>query len=167
MRYAEKFKDPRWQKKRLKILERDEFTCQICYDKETTLHVHHRYYIRGAEPWDYPDDALVTLCENCHEIEGEEMPRIIRTLEEELKKQFFSNQVIDIAHGFYCMGEKNWTLKEKESFLTWVFSEMDVLREECFRYIKERPDSLVSKVYKSMIRIKEYRAEEEKCHKAE
>jgi hypothetical protein len=64
--YSEKFKDPRWQKKRLEILERDEFTCQLCGDKESTLHVHHWYYEKGKDPWEYPDMALITLCEDCH-----------------------------------------------------------------------------------------------------
>lgn len=68
--YLEKLKDPRWQKKRLQILERDEWCCRVCFDSERTLHVHHRYYKRGADPWDYPDSALVTLCEGCHEEEG-------------------------------------------------------------------------------------------------
>ena len=42
--YAEKFKDPRWQKKRLEILERDDFSCRVCYDASNTLHVHHCFY---------------------------------------------------------------------------------------------------------------------------
>ena len=33
MGYSEKLKDPRWQKKRLEILERDNFRCQYCGDK--------------------------------------------------------------------------------------------------------------------------------------
>lgn len=44
MKYIEKLRDPRWQKKRLQILERDGFACQSCYDTETTLHVHHCTY---------------------------------------------------------------------------------------------------------------------------
>ena len=31
------------------------------------LHVHHTYYQRGKLPWDYPNEALVTLCWKCHE----------------------------------------------------------------------------------------------------
>jgi hypothetical protein len=65
--YYAKLKDPRWQKKRLEILSRDSFTCRLCDDKESTLHVHHIRYAKGADPWDYPDDCLVTLCESCHE----------------------------------------------------------------------------------------------------
>lgn len=64
--YTEKLRDPRWQKMRLEIMQRDEFTCQVCSDKESTLNVHHRFYLRGHEPWDYPEWSLVTLCESCH-----------------------------------------------------------------------------------------------------
>jgi hypothetical protein len=31
------------------------------------LHVHHKYYQSGLYPWEYPDDALLTLCVVCHE----------------------------------------------------------------------------------------------------
>ena len=31
------------------------------------LHVHHSYYQKGRTPWDYPDEALQTLCWVCHE----------------------------------------------------------------------------------------------------
>lgn len=30
------------------------------------LHVHHKYYQKNKLPWDYPDNALVTLCWLCH-----------------------------------------------------------------------------------------------------
>lgn len=66
--YAEKLKDPKWQKRRLDILSRDGFTCQTCRDTETTLHVHHLQYFKG-DPWDVEDIYLITLCENCHEEE--------------------------------------------------------------------------------------------------
>lgn len=68
--YSEKLKDPRWQKKRLEILERDDWTCQMCGDTRSTLHVHHRMYISGLAPWDYPDNLLTVLCESCHQDAG-------------------------------------------------------------------------------------------------
>ena len=80
--YGDKLKDPRWQKRRLEILERDEWTCRACHDKTTTLHVHHRYYEAGAEPWDSPAEALITLCEQCHTLEGE----FRQTVEQEILK---------------------------------------------------------------------------------
>lgn len=68
--YQKKLLDPRWQKKRLEILQRDGFTCQKCYDDTNTLHVHHRRYLTGKEPWDYEDRLLITLCKDCHENES-------------------------------------------------------------------------------------------------
>lgn len=64
MTYAEKLKKPEWQRRRLEILSRDQFTCQLCGDKETELHVHHKSY--SGEPWDANDTELETLCKHCH-----------------------------------------------------------------------------------------------------
>lgn len=65
MTYAEKLKDPRWQKKRLEIMQRDNFACLNCCSKDKTLNVHHVIYVKGLDPWDY-GDSLLTLCEECH-----------------------------------------------------------------------------------------------------
>lgn len=67
--YTQKLKDPRWQRRRLQILERDNWTCQKCGDTETTLMVHHRLYRPDTDPWDYSEHELVTLCKDCHEQE--------------------------------------------------------------------------------------------------
>ncbi len=63
--YVEKLRDPRWQKKRLEILERDKWTCQNCRATNKTLNVHHKiYYSTIKNPWDYSNNILVTLCED-------------------------------------------------------------------------------------------------------
>lgn len=67
MKYSDKLKHPKWQKKRLEILQRDNFTCQNCFDKESELHVHHIKYTYGSEIWDYENKLLMTLCISCHE----------------------------------------------------------------------------------------------------
>lgn len=64
--YLEKLKHPLWQKRKGEILERDKFTCRSCGSKDITLHAHHLIYIKDAEPWDYPDELLITYCEVCH-----------------------------------------------------------------------------------------------------
>ena len=69
MTYSEKLKDPRWQKKRLEILDRDQFTCRDCGAINKTLHIHHCHYY-GCDPWDTKDSLLLTLCEECHEARG-------------------------------------------------------------------------------------------------
>jgi len=67
--WFEQLKDPRWQKKRLEIMNRDRFECICCgEDKGLQLHVHHTYYGKGKAPWEYPDDSLETLCEECHKM---------------------------------------------------------------------------------------------------
>lgn len=70
--YAEKLRDPRWQKKRLEVMERDKFCCRRCYDRDSTLNVHHFAYRRGLAPWEYRNNELVTLCEDCHKLVGSE-----------------------------------------------------------------------------------------------
>lgn len=64
--YSDLLKSPKWQKKRLEIMNRDKFTCKLCGDTETQLHVHHKEYINGNDPWDYDNKLLITICEDCH-----------------------------------------------------------------------------------------------------
>ena len=64
--YAEKLKDPRWQKKRLEVLNRDGWRCQCCEGQDLELHVHHAVYRRNADPWDYDNSELASLCKSCH-----------------------------------------------------------------------------------------------------
>ncbi len=64
--YSEKLKDPRWQKKRLEILERDGWKCRSCGEKERTLHVHHIFYFPKKEPWEIHNGFLISFCEDCH-----------------------------------------------------------------------------------------------------
>jgi hypothetical protein len=101
--YSEKLKDPRWQKKRLEILSRDNFSCLICGDSESTLHVHHRYYINGREPWDYNDNLLATLCDSCHSSEHS-LEDISSDLIKMLKcLGFFNSDISGLCILFHCM----------------------------------------------------------------
>lgn len=102
-RYAQKLRDPRWQKKRLKILERDLWSCQQCGDTESTLHVHHRRYSPG-DPWDAPDEWLLTLCEECHAEETEQLPVALKSLCDVMRTRFMADEISFIA----------WRLEEAE-----------------------------------------------------
>lgn len=64
--FFELYRHPLWQEKRLRIMERDGFKCEECGSAEKTLNVHHKYYVKNAKPWEYPDTAFRTLCEDCH-----------------------------------------------------------------------------------------------------
>jgi hypothetical protein len=81
MTYAEKLKDPRWQKRRLEVLESAGWKCSSCERSDATLHVHHRRYVGGREPWEYEDDELESLCEHCHRRVTESKRRLISLLD--------------------------------------------------------------------------------------
>jgi hypothetical protein len=66
MSYAELLCDPRWQRRRLEIMNLAGFACERCHSKSTTLNVHHVQYVRGRMPWEYEDSELRCLCEPCH-----------------------------------------------------------------------------------------------------
>jgi len=63
-KYSDLLRNPLWQRKRLEILHRDNFTCQHCKDTETELHVHHLHY--SGKPWEIESDKLITICRHCH-----------------------------------------------------------------------------------------------------
>lgn len=64
MKYKEKLRDPRWQKKRLEIFRRDGWKCCECSRADLELHVHHLAY--SGDPWETPGKDLITLCKECH-----------------------------------------------------------------------------------------------------
>lgn len=66
--YLRKLQDPRWQRKRLEVMQYADFRCQICGAKNRMLHCHHSYYERGKNPWDYPDGAIICICSDCHRL---------------------------------------------------------------------------------------------------
>lgn len=64
--YYEQLKDPRWQRLRLVVLNRDGWKCCDCGDGTTELHVHHLAYNKGCLAWEYDVGMLKTLCATCH-----------------------------------------------------------------------------------------------------
>jgi hypothetical protein len=85
--YLEALASPQWQKKRLEIMQRDNFTCQFCGCKDRTLHIHHKVYEKGKKPWEYEDKDLITLCDRCHE-EETEMNNLVYDDYKELRDTF-------------------------------------------------------------------------------
>ena len=67
MTYQEKLKDPRWQRRKSEVLNAANWRCQHCCRSDGTLHAHHLFYLRGRQPWEYPDELLVCLCDSCHD----------------------------------------------------------------------------------------------------
>jgi hypothetical protein len=101
MKYADKLKDPRWQKKRLKILERDNWACRGCNDTKNSLAVHHLKYFPDKDPWECPDRFLMTLCEECHRQEREHRPYVEQAMLEYLRERgFLCGDLGDMNGGF-------------------------------------------------------------------
>lgn len=90
MDYKQQLLDPRWQKKRLEVLQRDNFTCKICGNKQSTLHVHRLFYDKELKCWEYPNNSYITLCEECHSNEHKSN-KILQDRISQLKKKGFTN----------------------------------------------------------------------------
>ena len=65
--YQQQLLDPRWQRKRLEIMQRDTWTCRDCDSRTKQLTVHHCIYLRTCYLWEYADELLMTVCWNCHQ----------------------------------------------------------------------------------------------------
>lgn len=115
--YADRLRDPRWQRLRLEVMQRDGFSCTLCGDSTSTLHVHHRYYERGRDPWEYPLDSLRTLCERCHE----GISALTRALKD--KTKLLDERVLPVLVGFVefllkHQGETSFVIPPAEIALT-------------------------------------------------
>lgn len=66
--YLEDLRSPKWQKKRLEIMQRAGWKCELCINAEENLQIHHKKYISGHKPWEYENDLLICLCESCHKL---------------------------------------------------------------------------------------------------
>jgi len=115
--YIGKLKDPRWQKKRLEILNRDKWACTRCKNTEETLVVHHMVYFDNLQPWEYPDDLLLTFCESCHELELLNMRTVEKDLINEIKSKFLAYGMHELKGGFI-----NLKLQGKKDFIAEVYS---------------------------------------------
>lgn len=105
--YTEKLRHPKWQKKRLEVLQRDEFTCRMCGSEEKTLHVHHISY--NGNPWETPIENLITLCEGCHEIEEENLSCLKNDMVRVLQDAgFMSNGLREIVNLFRSVPDRGW-----------------------------------------------------------
>lgn len=78
--YDERRRDPRWQRKRLEIYERDGFACVDCGTKTENLQIDHAWYEPRHAPWEYPDSCFFTRCDSCHARIGEERIRLLKLL---------------------------------------------------------------------------------------
>lgn len=80
--FQRKLRDPRWIRKKFSLFKNAQWKCQspgciaYCIPEELRsldslerfpLCVHHLYYERNLDPWNYPDSAFMVTCQKCHE----------------------------------------------------------------------------------------------------
>lgn len=63
--YRESILEREWIEKSRYIKNRDGNCCTKC-SATMILQVHHKYNVANRLPWEYPDNALITYCSNCH-----------------------------------------------------------------------------------------------------
>ncbi len=69
---------PQWLAFRKRLLHMDNDQCSHCAQSsaQRILQVHHKYYIPGRLPWQYPPKACLVLCRSCHaQLHGKVQPR--------------------------------------------------------------------------------------------
>jgi len=64
--YFDDLKHPLWQKRRLEVFNSENWKCQECQSTTKQLTVHHSIYVNKWHLWEYPDELLLSLCEDCH-----------------------------------------------------------------------------------------------------
>lgn len=131
MNYSEKLKHPKWQRKRLEVLQRDNFKCCLCNDDETELHVHHLKYTK--EPYDAPLEDLQTLCKLCHNVvESNKEYKILECIKyenSEDKNSVFKCYLYRISKEYAIM-----SLYENNEYIHELFIEKNSL---VFKKLKE------------------------------
>lgn len=140
MKYFEQLKDPRWQRKRLEIMQRDEFACSCCASETKTLNVHHTYYERNVLLWDYPSGSLVTLCEDCH-LRTEQSLRQLRLALADIDPTLVSGFALDFAH---LKTDKN----EAFRVLCWLLRNRDLRNNIYQQLIEAEKQALASAMQK-------------------
>jgi hypothetical protein len=74
--YNEKLQDHRWISFRSKVLSIKGAACEECFSPHN-LQIHHPFYKRGCEPWQYDVHEVRVLCDKhhkeAHELENSAM----------------------------------------------------------------------------------------------
>lgn len=71
------YRSAQWAKFRAEVLRLDGYACTLCGKKAADgakLHVHHKRYLPGHKPWEYPHNMCDTLCAGCHAVEHGVIP---------------------------------------------------------------------------------------------
>lgn len=134
--YSEKLKHPNWQMKRLEIFKRDNVTCQHCGSKENSLNVHHIAY--SGDPWEAPNELLITLCQDCHQVEQEAVKQASAELANSLKRLGFMSVGLCSIKEIFSAKDRGWKDYEPAFSILAMVVEDDTLWKEMSTLFWER-----------------------------
>lgn len=66
-----------WASFREEVFKLDDYACTKCGKTRTdgaVLQAHHKQYLPGRKPWDYPYEMCATVCRGCHAAEHGKIP---------------------------------------------------------------------------------------------
>ena len=130
MTFQEQIKDPRWQKKRLSMLKRDKFTCNVCKSTTKSLNVHHKYYEKGKLYWEYPNTVFLTLCEECHTEEHRKLKEYRKDINTRLYK-------LDSDELFTLLWIMPPTINKEMGYLISLMLFKDHLRKKFVKMVRD------------------------------
>lgn len=113
-------KDKRWKALQAKIFERDCWCCVSCGDAQSKLFVHLKTFYPGKKPWEYPENELVSLCEDCLAEERQLLGTALKCLTEAARKQFLSSQIHNIACSLLAMKKPTDSETVAEAISLWL-----------------------------------------------
>lgn len=73
------YRSERWAVFRRELIELDGAACVQCgrtAAEGAVLQVHHKKYLAGRKPWEYPPELCETLCKRCHAAGHGEIPPV-------------------------------------------------------------------------------------------
>lgn len=81
--YEEQLRTPEWKKRSNEIKNLAKWLCEDCgrysTDPEVTLNTHHLFYRKNTMAWEYPDEALMCCCQQCHYIREAQTEQVRET----------------------------------------------------------------------------------------
>ncbi len=129
LNYGEQLKHPLWQRKRLEVFEKFNFTCFACDGKEKTLHAHHKSYIKGRQAWDYEVDNFEALCEDCHK-ETHESKELLNSVIAQFPSIMLTGlAAVLVGYGEECVDPALWLevdeLRARAGQMAWLMLNLD------------------------------------------
>jgi len=76
MTYLAQLRHPKWQRKRLEVLQRDGWIVRAAQKGDYAVYADGSKAPIVTGAWEYSGDDLTSLCEDCHELTHAERPKV-------------------------------------------------------------------------------------------